>query len=444
MANPYRFLALGLLGTFAAALGSQFVVQPAPQRPAAPGQPARPAAAPPPMVREARAAPVEVAFQDTLRRGETLSELLARSALDGETAKALLAEIQEESDPRSLRPGVVLRYRRATADGELRGLEMRLDPDRTLSMKREADGWDGAVEEVEVRPETAVLAGEVRSSLYQALLDGEGTVPREERERIADLLADRIFAWRLDFSRDLRRGDAFRIVYERLVRPDGTARSGRVLAVRFDVGDTEHEAYFFRTADGFEDYYDARGESLRRAFLRAPLQFRRISSTFSTGRYHPILHRIRAHHGIDYAAAPGTPVRAVGDGVVARAGWSGGYGNVVEIRHRSGYSSRYAHLRGYASGIRPGTRVKQEQVIGYVGSTGLSTGPHLHYEFRENGRPINPSSIKWLTGEPVPASQRARFRALVGERVALMERGADRTRLADARARQAAVRRGGE
>lgn len=248
----------------------------------------------------------------------------------------------------------------------------------------------------------------------------------------------------MDFSRDLRPGDGFRILYERMVRPDGTARTSKVLAVQFDIGGATHDAYLF-TVDGAEDYYDRDGESLRRAFLRAPLEFRRISSSYSTGRFHPILRRVRAHHGIDYAASSGTPIRAVGDGVVQKAGWGGGYGNVVELRHQRGYSSRYAHMHGFAAGIRPGTRVRQGQVIGYVGTTGLSTGPHLHYEFHENGRPINPGSIKYLTGEPVPSGQRARFRSLVGERVALMERGAGATRLAaDDDAKRGGARRAGE
>jgi murein DD-endopeptidase MepM/ murein hydrolase activator NlpD len=131
---------------------------------------------------------------------------------------------------------------------------------------------------------------------------------------------------------------------------------------------------------------------------------------------------MRAHHGIDYAASMGTPIRAVGDGVVGKAGWGGGYGNVVEIRHSRGYGSRYAHMRRFAEGIRPGVRVKQGQLIGFVGSTGLSTGPHLHYEFHENGRPINPTSIRYLTGDPVPGGARARFRAARDQRIALMDR----------------------
>jgi len=409
--RPYRILAAGVLCAFGAALGVQRVVA------------RHEGMTPPPLplLGTLYAAPAEVAHADTLRKGETLSELLARTRLDADAARALLAELSAVVDPRSIRPGLVVRYRMAATDGRVRGMTTLLDADRSLALHRAAAGWTARMEEVPVRADTAVLSGTVRQSLYQALMDGEGRIPRAERQAVADILADRIFAWNIDFSRDLRAGDSFRILYERMVRPDGTARTSKVLAVQFDIGGTSHDAYLF-AADGGEDYYDGEGESLRRAFLRAPLEFRRISSAYSTGRFHPILRRVRAHHGIDYAASQGTPIRAVGEGVIQKAGWGGGYGNVVEIRHQRGYASRYAHMRGFASGIRAGVRVRQGQVIGYVGTTGLSTGPHLHYEFHMNGRPVDPSSIRSLTGDPVPGASRARFRAQRDVRIAAMDR----------------------
>ena len=411
MARPYRIVALALLCALGAALGVRRVQD----------REAGRAPAPLPLLTALHAAPVDVPHADTLRQGETLSELLERTRLDAEAAQALLAELTQVTDPRSIRPGLVVQYRLATRDGRIRGMSTRLDADRSLAFRRGAAGWTAQVQEVPVRADTAVLSGTVRQSLYQALMDGEGDVPRAERQAVADILADRIFAWKIDFSRDLRAGDSFRILYERMVRPDGTARTSKVLAVQFDIGGTAHDAYLF-TVDGAEDYYDGEGESLRRAFLRAPLEFRRISSAYSTGRFHPILRRVRAHHGIDYAASQGTPIRAVGDGVVQKAGWGGGYGNVVEIRHQRGYASRYAHMRGFASGVRPGTRVRQGQVIGYVGTTGLSTGPHLHYEFHMSGRPVNPASIRYLTGDPVPGGARGRFRAQRDARIAVLDR----------------------
>jgi murein DD-endopeptidase MepM/ murein hydrolase activator NlpD len=412
MARPYRILAVGALCAVGATVGVQRFAE---------KRGVQDADTPPKLLAALRAGPVDVGFADTLRSGETLSGLLARTKLDAEAAKALLQELSEVADPRSIRPGLVVQYRMAVNDGTVRGMSTTLDADRSLAFHREGAAWAAEVKEVPVRADTAVLAGTVRQSLYQALMDGEGDVPRAERQAVADILADRIFAWKIDFSRDLRAGDSFRILYERMVRPDGTARTSKVLAVQFSIGGVQQDAYLFNV-DGGEDYYDGEGESLRRAFLRAPLEFRRISSAYSTGRFHPILRRVRAHHGIDYAASSGTPIRAVGDGVIQKAGWGGGYGNVVEIRHQRGYSSRYAHMRGFASGVRSGTRVRQGQVIGYVGTTGLSTGPHLHYEFHMAGRPVNPTSIRYLTGDPVPGGARGRFRAQRDARIAVMER----------------------
>jgi murein DD-endopeptidase MepM/ murein hydrolase activator NlpD len=278
-----------------------------------------------------------------------------------------------------------------------------------------------------------VITGAVQSSLYAAMLRDDGSgIPADERRAIVDLLADRIFAWQVDFSRDLRSGDEYRLLYERTVRPDGTARNSRILGVQFSIGGRDREAYFFRLPDGTESYYDRDGESLRRAFLRAPLEFRRISSAFSTGRFHPVLRTTRPHNGVDYAAAPGTPVRAVGDGVISRAAWGGGYGNVVDIRHQRGYMTRYAHLQGFARGIRAGSRVQQGDIIGYVGSTGLATGPHLHFEFHENGRPVDPTTVRHITGEPVPRQHRDAFRANVRAQLALMDRLASPIHLAAA------------
>jgi murein DD-endopeptidase MepM/ murein hydrolase activator NlpD len=424
MFNPYRFFALGLFVSFGAMAGGHLLV---------PQEPAEPAEAPPPtLLAVAHANPAEIASADTLRRGETIHQLLSRAELAESEARAIVDEVQRHRDLRRIRAGSVLEYRKSFTTGDLRGLEMKLDPDYVLQARRDGGEWTVKVEEVPVRTDTVVLTGVVESTLYNALARGEGgDVPVAERERVVDQLADRIFAWQVDFSRDLRKGDEIRVLYERVVRPDGTARSSRVLAVQMEAGGRKHEAYLFRLADGREDYFQRDGSSMRRAFLRAPLEFRRISSAFSRSRFHPVLGVNRPHHGIDYAAAPGTPVRAVGDGVITRAGWGGGYGNVVDIRHQQGYQSRYAHLRGFAPGIRAGTRVRQGDLIGYVGSTGLATGPHLHYEFHANGRPVDPNSIRYLTGEPVPTRQRAQYQSRVGLKLSYLDQWIDSMRQAE-------------
>jgi murein DD-endopeptidase MepM/ murein hydrolase activator NlpD len=427
--KPYRLLTLGVFAAFGiAAGGALLTTEPLPTR-------GEVALAPPSLLAAAVAHPVEIGYQDTLRAGETLSQLLQRAELAEDEARALLAGLVEHQDPRRLRPGSVISYRRGYADGAVRGLELKLDADRTLNLQRAEGAWTGSVEEVPVTADTVVLTGTVQSSLYAALVSSEGSgIPAEERERVADLLADRVFAWQIDFSRDLRTGDRFRVLYERMARPDGSAREGRVIAAQFSVNNRDYEAYAFRAPSGVEGYYDREGESLRRAFLRAPLQFRRISSAFSRSRFHPVLKTNRPHHGIDYAASSGTPVLAVGDAVVRRAGWAGGYGNLVELGHTRGYSTRYAHLQRFASGIRPGVRVKQGDVIGYVGSTGMSTAPHLHYEFHTNGRPVDPNSIRSITGDPVERRFRDEYLGFVARQMAALDRASDHVLLADAAA----------
>ena len=416
MANPYRLLSMGVMGVFGLALGTAFL------------RGAKDDAPPPPpaLLPAAHAAPLETVRQSKLRHGHSLGELLRQLEIDGAQAAAILAQLPDSAAEHEVGEGREFDLRFATRTGGVRRMTLQLDADRVLSVDARGGALKARVDSVEVRTDTAVFSGTVRSSLYQALSQGHGDIPRRERTRIADQIADQIFETRIDFSNDLNPGDSYQILYERTVRPDGTARRSRLLAVRFLLSGRLYDAYLFRH-DGQDGWYDGRGQAMKRGFLRAPLEFRRISSGFTLARFHPILHRWRAHVGIDYAASPGTPVRAVADGVVRRAGRAGGYGNVVEIAHGRGYSTRYGHLRGFAKGIDEGTRVKQGQVIAYVGMTGLATGPHLHYEFRENGRPINPASVKEIQAEPVAGS---RFREVVEARVSAMEREAG-TRLAE-------------
>jgi len=212
-------------------------------------------------------------------------------------------------------------------------------------------------------------------------------------------------------SRELQPGDAFRVLFERSQGPGGVVRVGNILAARFDLSGTETDAVRFTEAPGRAEYFDQTGRSMRAAFLRAPLEFRRISSTFGR-RLHPILGIWRNHTGTDYAANAGTPVRAISDGVVIFAGRRGGYGNMIDIRHRNGIVSRYGHLRGFARGIRPGRVVAIGQTIGYVGMTGLATGPHLHFEILVDGRQHDPrTALKRDTGLPVAAAEQSKFDA---------------------------------
>jgi murein DD-endopeptidase MepM/ murein hydrolase activator NlpD len=419
MANPYRVLSAGVLGLFAVALGAATLGRRGDDTPPPP----------PRLLPEAHAAPVEHVRHEKLRYGHTLAELLQQLRVDGSQASAILAQLPVAEADHHVPEGREYDLRFSTRTGGVRRLTLQLDADRILKVDGRQGEVRARVDSVEVHTDTAVFAGTVRYSLYEALLNGHGDIPRRERQRVADQIADQIFETRIDFSNDLNPGDSYQVLYERTVRPDGSARRSRLLAVRFLLGGRLYDAYLFRH-DGQDGWYDRKGQSLKRGFLRAPVEFRRISSGFSRGRFHPILHIMRAHVGIDYAASPGTPVRAVADGVVRRAGWSGGYGNLLEVAHQRGYATRYGHLRGFAKGIRSGTRVRQGQVIGYVGMSGLATGPHLHYEFREGGRPINPASIRSIQAEPVESGPESRFRQVVEARVAALERAAG-TKLAE-------------
>jgi murein DD-endopeptidase MepM/ murein hydrolase activator NlpD len=356
---------------------------------------------------------------DTLRRGETLSELFVRQGFNGFTmSQSAAAGVFE---PRRLRPGLVFSFRRRAEDSVPSKVVVRLSPEQRVALHLLNDGWWPQAEPIAWRAEPVALAGRIATSLYDAL-DAEvsdSLLALPDRIRLAWDLAD-IFAWQVDFTRDIRPGDSFRVLAERLISEEGEVRYGRVLAGDLQIGSARYTAYRFTMPDGAGGFYDAAGNSLRRAFLLAPVSFRRISSRFNRARLHPILGIVRRHEGMDFAADAGTPVMAAGDGVVARREWSGGYGNLVELRHANGIVTRYGHLRAFAVGLHPGQRVSQGEVIGYVGSTGLATGPHLHYEFRVNGVSRDPHTADLGTGEPVPPAylrdferERARLGALL-------------------------------
>jgi murein DD-endopeptidase MepM/ murein hydrolase activator NlpD len=355
-----------------------------------------------------RAAPEEpplVETRDTLRRGETIRSVLARHGLGEREAISLGGLV----DLRRLPAGLVFLVRRPVGMDAPTEISLRPDHERRVVLRRVGGGWSAVAQPIEWRPEVVRAEGFIGSSLYEALdasiPDAQLTGP--ERQRLAWDLAD-VFAWQVDFTRDIQGGERFRVVLERLVSDEGEVRFGRLLAADLGMGGRTLTA--FRFATGAEaGFYDIDGNSLRRAFLRTPVEFRRISSGFNRARLHPVLGIMRRHEGADYAANPGTPVLAAADGEVVRAGWAGGYGNLVELRHRNGVTTRYGHLKRFGSLVKPGARVLQGQVIGFVGSTGLSTGPHLHYEFRVNGQSRDPQSIKSEGGAPIPAPYRAQF-----------------------------------
>ncbi len=269
--------------------------------------------------------------------------------------------------------------------------------------------------------DTLAIGGVITSNLYNALNESAaGVLPPSARHQLTWSLAD-IFEYKVDMSRDLHDGDKFHLLVERLQKPNGAIIVNKILGARLALSNSRNplEAIHFDTpGSSTGQYYDASGMSLRAAFLRAPLVFRRISSVFGS-RKHPIFGEWRNHTGTDYAAAEGTPVRAIGDGVVIFAGRKGGYGNMIDIRHRNGMVSRYGHMRGFASGIHPGSRVAMGSTIGYVGMTGWATGPHLHFEIRVNGVARDPKlALQDRSGEPIPADERSLFQRMRNQTLA--------------------------
>ena len=347
---------------------------------------------------------------DTVKRGEPLVAVLERAGVPRDEAARVLMESQT-IDARKIRAGTTITSK-VSPDSGASEVVLQLAIDRLVRFTRSttAGSRSGWLEKEETLPwttDTVVVGGVVSSTLTGAIAQGADAFPANVRSDVAYALAD-ILEYRVDLSRDLRQGDTIKVLMERQRAPNGAVRPGAVIAARLTVDGRRVET--MRFAQGTKaSYFDGEGKSMRAAFLRAPLAFRRISSVFGLRR-HPILGTVRAHQGMDYAAARGTPVRALGDGVVIFAGWKGGYGRVLEIRHRNGFVTRYGHLNGFAAGIRRGTNVSISRTVAFVGTTGLSTAPHLHFEVLVNGKHRDPRvALRNVTGEPLAAGQRAGF-----------------------------------
>ena len=359
----------------------------------------------------------------TLGRNQTLGELLQR-AMDPNEQFGLLMAFREQASPRRIRAETEITLRYRPDDHWLRGVDVAINSDRTVRLVRESDGWTSATVETPTFVDTVFATGEIESVLWTAVIRNPALagIPVGDRNALIDRL-DKVFQWQVDFSRQIRVGDTYRFAFEREVRPDGSMRGGHLLAAEFVNGGTAYHAVWFDpNQDGEGSYYDLDGNSVRRAFLLKPLEFRRISSRFTMGRLHPILKRWRAHRGIDYAADAGTPVMSTADGVVTHRGSKGELGNAVEIRHPNAFITRYGHLQGFRRGVNVGTRVHQGDIVGYVGMTGLATGPHLHYEMLDRrGNRMDPLSVDLPAGDPVPSADRSRWLAERSARVALLE-----------------------
>ncbi|MDP2809857.1 MAG: peptidoglycan DD-metalloendopeptidase family protein [Rhodocyclaceae bacterium] len=351
--------------------------------------------------------------EERVQRGDTVMELLQRLGVDDPAAVGFLkGNATAQSLFRQLSPGKNLTARTGR-QGELQTLVFPLNggKDRALVVERrvehEGDRFSASEQALPLETQVVMKSAEIRFSLFGAS-DAAG-IP----DSVATQLAD-IFGGDIDFHRDLRKGDRFAVIYESVFYLGRAVRSGRILAAEFvNNGRTYRAAWFADPAGGENSsgYYTADGKNIRKAFLRSPLEFSRITSGFTSARFHPILQKWRAHKGIDYGAPVGTRVKATGNGVVEYVGVQGGYGKVVVLRHQSRYTTLYGHLSGFASGLRKGNRVSQGDVIGFVGATGLASGPHLHYEFRVSDVHQNPLAMALPSAPPLLPQQLGLFRA---------------------------------
>jgi murein DD-endopeptidase MepM/ murein hydrolase activator NlpD len=370
---------------------------------------------------EPRVETVVHVIRGSLGRGQTLSSSLRSQGVSEKIVQQVTQAISPLFDFRRSQPGHGYRLSR-NEGGEVVEFRYRTSPVVSYRM-RFADGdYMVAREESELRPRPARIAGVVFSNLYDAVKD------LGESSQLASGFAD-IFAWDVDFSRNMHAGDEFQVLYERLYTDDDEGESvyvrpGRILAARYSgtVGDYT-AIYFEETEDGYGGYYRPDGTSVEGKFLKAPLRYARISSSYTSARHHPILKITRPHYGIDYAAPIGTPIWAVADGEVIYKAPAGGFGNLVKIRHARGYVSYYAHMSRYISSLEVGQRVNQKQLIGYVGETGLATGPHVCFRVSYDGRYVNPAELRTPGGAPVHPAFRHAFSSARDSMLALMKSG---------------------
>ncbi|MEE9543898.1 MAG: peptidoglycan DD-metalloendopeptidase family protein [Thermodesulfobacteriota bacterium] len=302
--------------------------------------------------------------------------------------------------------------------GELDSIVLRYDELEGIRVKRDGsikDGFTAENYEVPYTIQQRVVAGTIEDSLYESGLRA-GINPRVITD-ISD-----IFAWDVDFATDIRKGDSFKVIYERIIVNGVPLRAGRIIAAEMTNKGKDYYALYYKDSKGRGEYYDKNARSVSRTLLRSPLSYRRISSHFSKRRYHPIHKKYRPHHGIDYAAQRGTPVESSGSGKIVYAGWKSGYGKYIKIRHNEKYTTAYGHLSKINKGIRKGARVDQGQMIGRVGSTGDSTGPHLHYEVLVRGRLVNPLSVKSKSRRTLAGDETVRFNILKEEYVARLDK----------------------
>jgi len=351
--------------------------------------------------------------EERIQRGDTVASLLDRLQVEDDAASAFLRTTREARTLHQLVPGRSIRAKTGE-DGQLISLRYIASDNTLLKVDRAQDGFKVQEQQAPVEARVAMKSGEIRSSLFGAT-DAAG-VP----DPVAIQMAD-IFSSDIDFHLDIRKGDRFTVVYETLHSNGEPVKTGRVLAAEFINAGKAYRAIYFRDREGREGYYSPEGKNLRKAFLRSPLEFSRVTSGFSLSRFHPVLQTWRAHKGVDYGAPIGTKVRAVADATVAFIGQQNGYGNVLILQHNGSISTVYGHLSGFARGLHKGSRVQQGETVAYTGKSGLATGPHLHYEFRVAGVQRNPLTVPMPQAFPIAAQYKGDFLAAAAPLTARLE-----------------------
>jgi murein DD-endopeptidase MepM/ murein hydrolase activator NlpD len=343
----------------------------------------------------------------TARRGDTLMGMLVDAGVDRREAHASIEAMRGIYNPRDLRPGdritVTFMPLPTAEEEEFHGFSLAPDPARTVRTLRDPAGSFEAKEiKAALHDETRRFEGRIDSSLFVAATDA-GVPPQVLTAMI------KVLSYDVDFQRDIREGDGFSVMYSRQTAPGGeTVGEPEILSVGLELSGQSYDYFRYQDRDGFVDYYNEKGQSVRKALLRTPINGARLSSGFGK-RMHPVLGYTRMHKGSDFAAPTGTPIYAAGDGVVERSNRYGGYGNYVRLRHTKEWSTAYAHMSRFAKGLHAGKRVRQGDIIGYVGTTGRSTGPHLHYEVLKNGTQVNPMKVRFPSGHALEGKDKARF-----------------------------------
>ena len=339
--------------------------------------------------------------EERIQRGDTMAALLDRLNVNDEDISGFLQSAKGSKSLRQLIPGRIVRAQ-TDSEGNLLALQYINSSESMLKVEKQAGGFKASDDAVPLESRLMMKSAVIKSSLFGAT--DAANIPDNIAMQIAD-----IFSSDIDFHSDLQKGDKVTVVYESFYNKGELIKTGRVVAAEFINSGKSYRAVYFQDREGRGGYYTPEGKNLRKAFLRSPLEFSRVTSGFTNARFHPVLKEWRAHKGIDYGAPIGTRVKAVADGTVAFVGKQGGYGNLLILQHQGQYSTAYGHLSAFARGLHKGSKVNQGDIVGQVGMTGLATGPHLHYEFRVAGVQLNPMSIAMPTAFPIAAQYKADF-----------------------------------